>query len=188
MENCVKNELRNIVNSSYPYKGKILDLRVDNVLSPSGKEMVREVVEHKNAVAILAVDKDGKICLVSQYRHAIDAEILEIPAGLIEKGEAPETAAIRELQEEIGCKPGKIVKMFDFYTSPGYSTELITLFYAHELSHSKLPEDDDEFIKVVRCTTEEIYCKIKSHEIIDSKTIAACAWYGIMSGSRNDIS
>jgi ADP-ribose pyrophosphatase len=187
MPNNGKNELRNILSTSYPYKGRILDLRVDNVLFPSGKEMIREVVEHKNAVAVLAIDNDGKICLVSQYRHAIDAEILEIPAGLIENGEEPETAAVRELQEEIGCKPGKIEKIFDFYTSPGYSTELITLFYAYELSHSKLPEDDDEFIKVLRYMPEEIYRKIQLRKIVDSKTIAACAWYSIMV-SNNDLS
>ena len=114
MKEITDDQLRDIVKSEYPYKGHVLDLRIDHVKFPSGKVKVREVVEHKSAVAMFAVNGRGEICLVSQYRHAVDQNILEIPAGIIEPGENPEDAASRELQEEIGCKPGRLVKISDF--------------------------------------------------------------------------
>jgi ADP-ribose pyrophosphatase len=173
----VKNALRNIVGQEYPYKGRILDLRIDTVLFPSGSRKVREVVEHKPAVALIAVDNEGKMILVSQYRHAVDAEILEIPAGIIEEGEKPEYTAVRELQEETGLKPAKVEHLADFWTSPGYSTELIYLYFVSDFTNSKLPEDDDEFIKVKRFTSQEIADMIRSGKIRDGKTIMAYYWY-----------
>ena len=171
------NPLRNIIKAEYIYRGHILDLRVDHVKFPSGKLKVREVVEHKNAVALLAVNEAGKVCFISQYRHAIDSDILEIPAGLIETGEDPDQTAIRELQEEIGYKPAKLIRVMDFYSTPGFSTETIILYYASDLSLSKLPEDDDEFIDVYWFTPEEILEKIAAGKIKDSKTLLAFYWY-----------
>ena len=172
-----KNVLRNIVGQEYPYKGRVLDLRIDTVLFPSGSRKVREVVEHRPAVALIAVDEEGKIILVSQYRHAVDEEILEIPAGIIEPGEAPEYTAVRELQEETGLKPAKVEYIADFWTSPGYSTELIYLYYASGFTNSKLPEDDDEYIKVKRFTADEVAELIKTGKVRDGKTIMAYYWY-----------
>ncbi|MDO5563216.1 MAG: NUDIX hydrolase [Synergistaceae bacterium] len=176
-ENNSVNPLRNIVKTEYPYKGHILDLRVDHVKFPSGSLKVREVVEHRSAVALLAVNEAGKICLVSQYRHAIDADILEIPAGLVEAGEDPDRTAVRELQEETGFKPSKLIRVMDFYSTPGFSTEAIILYYASNLSVSKLPEDDDEFIDVFWFTPAEIAKKISDGKIKDSKTLLAYYWY-----------
>ena len=82
-----KNPLRNILKSEFPYKGHIIDVRVDTVKFPSGAEKLREVVLHSPAVAMLAEDADGGIFLVKQYRHAVDEEIYEIPAGLVEEGD-----------------------------------------------------------------------------------------------------
>ena len=172
-----RNALRNITGQRYPYKGRVLDLRVDTVLFPSGSEKVREVVEHRPAVALLPVDSDGRIILVSQYRHAVDEDILEIPAGLIEDGEDPMETAIRELQEETGYRPAHVELVTEFYTSPGYSTELIYLYYVTDFIKSKLPEDDDEYIKVKSFTVEEITALIKDGRIHDGKTIMACYWY-----------
>ena len=121
-----KNPLRNIVKSEFPYKGRIVDVRVDTVKFPSGSEKIREVVLHKPAVAMLAEDEDGGIYLVKQYRHAIDEEIYEIPAGIVEEGEDPAEAAARELQEEIGRRPGRLEKIAELYSSPGFTTEKIT--------------------------------------------------------------
>ena len=171
------NILRNIVGQEYPYKGRVLDLRIDTVLFPSGSKKVREVVEHRPAVALIAVDEDGKIILVSQYRHAVDEEILEIPAGIIEAGEKPEYTAVREMQEETGLKPAKVEHIADFWTSPGYSTELIYLYYVSDFTNSKLPEDDDEYIKVKRCTVDEVAGLIKTGKVRDGKTIMAYYWY-----------
>lgn len=177
MTEIIENKLRNIVDSSYPYKGHILDLRIDRVKFPSGKVKVREVVEHKSAVAMLAVNDDGKICLVSQYRHAVDRDVLEIPAGIIEKNEDPKNAAERELQEEIGYKPGAILKISELYTSPGYSTERIILYYTYDLTLSKLPEDDDEYIDVHWVSLDEFEKYIACGKIDDGKTMLAYYWY-----------
>ena len=177
MAEVTSKELRNIVKSEYPYKGKILDLRVDSVKFPSGSVKIREVVEHKSAVAILPVSSDGKICLISQYRHAVDLDIYEIPAGLAEEGEESKETALRELREEIGYTASSIVKIADFISSPGYSTEKITLFYAHDLSESKLPEDDDEYITAHWLTCDEVEKMISDGTINDGKTIMAYYWY-----------
>lgn len=171
-----KNPLRNILKSEFPYKGRIVDIRVDTVKFPSGAEKIREVVLHKPAVAMLAEDADGGIFLVKQYRHAVDEEIYEIPAGLVEEGEAPEQTAARELQEEIGRMPGRMEKIAELYSSPGFTTEKVTMFYATELSDSKLPEDDDEYIKVCKFSPAALAALVAEGGVKDGKTLAAYYW------------
>lgn len=176
-EGKTKNPLRNIVKSVIKYKGHILDLCVDTVKFPSGVEKEREVVLHSSAVAILPVNEKGEILLVKQYRHAVDEEILEIPAGLVERGENPRDAAMRELQEEIGYKPDHLEEIAQFYSSPGFCTERIIVYYAWDLMHSKLPEDDDEFIKVKAFAPEELDKLVAARQIKDGKTLMAYFWY-----------
>lgn len=171
-----KNPLRNILKSEFPYKGHIIDVRVDTVKFPSGAEKLREVVLHSPAVAMLAEDADGGVFLVRQYRHAVDEEIYEIPAGLVEAGESAEETAARELQEEIGRRPGRLEKIAELYSSPGFTTEKITMFYATELSDSKLPEDDDEYIKVRKFSPAELASLVAEGGVKDGKTLAAYYW------------
>ena len=171
-----KNPLRNILKSEFPYKGHIIDVRVDTVKFPSGAEKLREVVLHSPAVAMLAEDAEGGIFLVKQYRHAVDEEIYEIPAGLVEEGESPEETAARELQEEIGRRPGRMERIAELYSSPGFTTEKITMFYATELSDSKLPEDDDEYIKVRKFSPAELAALVADGGVKDGKTLAAYYW------------
>lgn len=172
-----KNPLRNILKSEFPYRGRIVDVRVDTVKFPSGSEKIREVVLHKPAVAMLAEDADGGIFLVKQYRHAVDEEIYEIPAGIVEDGESAEETAERELQEEIGRRPGRLEKIAELYSSPGFTTEKITMFYAAELSDSKLPEDDDEYIKVRKFSPAQFAALVAEGCVKDGKTLAAYYWY-----------
>lgn len=171
------NILRNIIHSEEKYKGRILDLRIDTVRFPSGSDKVREVIVHKSAAAILPVNDRGELLLVKQYRHAVDEDIYEIPAGLTEEGEDVQESAVRELQEEIGFRPGHIEKVAEFFSSPGYCTEKITLFYADKLESSKLPEDDDEYIKVCPFTPEDALKMAKDGRIKDGKTLMAIYWY-----------
>lgn len=159
------------------YTGRILNLRVDEVELPSGRSAVREVVEHAPAVGILPVMEDGSILLVRQFRYAVGELMLEIPAGLLEGGEPPEEAARRELQEEIGYYPGRLRKISAIYNSPGFCTELMHLYLATELRPSKLQEDDDEFISVVRVKSEEIPPLLTGGELRDAKTLAALSWW-----------
>lgn len=173
----MENFLRNIIRSEEKYKGRIMDLRIDTVRFPSGKDKVREVVVHKPAVAVLPVNDRGELLLIKQYRHAVDEDIYEIPAGLTEEHEDARESAVRELQEEIGFRPEHMEKVAEFYSSPGYCTEKITLFYSDKLESSKLPEDDDEFIKVCPFSPEEAMRMTKDGRIKDGKTLMAVYWY-----------
>ncbi len=159
------------------YTGRILNLRVDDVELPSGKRTIREVVEHAPAVGILAVREDGKALLVRQYRYAVGEDMLEIPAGIVEKDEPFDETARRELQEEVGFFPEHLMKICSVYNSPGFCTELMELYYATDLRPSKLKEDDDEFISVVPVDREDVAALISGGRIRDAKTLAALSWW-----------
>lgn len=169
--------LRNIVGEKTVYHGAIIDVRVDEVKFPSGQIKNREVVLHRQAVAIIAADADGSLYLVSQYRHAVDEDLLEVPAGIVEEGEDPRDAAIRELQEEIGHKPGSIEEIFTLYTAPDFSNEEVIFYYAYDLTKSELPQDEDEFIEVKKYNQAELDRLIESGALKDGKTMIALYWY-----------
>ncbi|MDO4218761.1 MAG: NUDIX hydrolase [Synergistaceae bacterium] len=168
--------LRNIIETKKIYSGHILDLIVDRVKFPSGQIHDREVVLHKSAVAILPINDKGNFLLIKQYRHAVDEDILEIPAGLCEAGENPEESAMRELEEEIGyC--GDLERVAETYSSPGFCTEKITIFLARNLKPKTLPCDDDEYITVFEYRPDQIETMIADGTIKDVKTIAAWGCY-----------
>ncbi|MBQ7196836.1 MAG: NUDIX hydrolase [Synergistaceae bacterium] len=158
------------------FDGKILNLRCDKVRTPSGHIASREVVEHKSAVGMLAVTDRKTVLLVRQYRYAVHEATLEVCAGLIEEGEAPAQAAEREMQEELNVKARNLYRIGDFYASPGFCTELFTLFVADGLEKSSLPQDEDENVSVVEISFEDIPIMIKNGKIRDSKTFAALSW------------
>ena len=158
------------------FDGKILSLRCDNVRTPSGRIASREVVEHKSAVGMLAVTDRKSVLLVRQYRYAVHEATLEICAGLVEKGEDPAQAAEREMQEELNVKAKNLYRIGDFYASPGFCTELFTLFLADGLEESSLPQDEDENVSVVEISFDDIPNMIKNGKIRDSKTFAALSW------------
>jgi ADP-ribose pyrophosphatase len=159
------------------YEGLILNLRLDEVRLPTGRIALREIVEHRPAVAMLPVRQDGVVLLIRQYRDAIRKEILEIPAGILNTGESPLEAARRELQEEIGYDAGTLEEWGSFFTSPGFSDEKVTLFFATDLVESRLEPDEDEFIHVVPVKREDIPVLLASGRVEDAKTVAALAWY-----------
>ncbi len=158
------------------FDGKILNLRCDKVRTPSGHIASREVVEHKSAVGMLAVTDRKTVLLVRQYRYAVHEATLEVCAGLIEEGEDPAQAAEREMQEELNVKARNLYRIGDFYASPGFCTELFTLFVADGLEKSSLPQDEDENVSVVEISFEDIPIMIKNGKIRDSKTFAALSW------------
>jgi len=165
------------ISSRYVYKGHNIRLRVDGVVLPSGKETVREVIEHNGAVAIVAIDEAKNVLLVRQFRHAANKELLEIPAGGIDLGETPEETAHREMQEETGYAPGKLEALGGFYSAPGYASEYLHLFLATELAPARLIADDTEEIKVVKMPLVEAVELIHKGGIQDAKSIAGLLYY-----------
>lgn len=115
------------------FEGKIISVQVDTVQLPNGEQSTRELVKHPGAVAVIPVTKDGKIIMVRQFRKALEKEIIEIPAGKLELGEAPEVTAIRELEEETGYTTKQLQYVQSFYTSPGFADEIIYLYYTDQL-------------------------------------------------------
>jgi len=159
--------------SSQPvYEGRAVRLRVDTVQMPSGRETTREIVEHGDCVAIIAIDTDDNVLLVNQFRKPVEKELLEIPAGGIEPDEDPVTAVRRELQEEIGCLPKKVERLGGFYSSPGYCTEYLHLYLATDLIASQLYAEDTESIRLTRVPVSQIPSLIASGTICDAKSIA----------------
>ncbi|MCD7854674.1 MAG: NUDIX hydrolase [Clostridiales bacterium] len=159
------------------FKGKILDIKVDTVLLPNGNTTTREVVIHNDAAAMVAVDDEGKILFVTQYRHAIGQDLLEIPAGILEEGEDPQECALRELEEETSYKAGKIRHLTSFHTSAGCSNEVLHIYLCTELTKGSYNYDEYEFLTDSRLTLDEAMSKILSGEITDSKTIIGILMY-----------
>lgn len=155
------------------YKGKIIDVNVYDVSLPNGGESKREVAHHPGAVAVIAMTESGKIVLVRQFRKALEKEIYEIPAGKLEQGEAPIETAYRELEEETGYRAKELTEITSFYTSPGFSDEIIYLFEAKQLSKGVAQGDEDEFVEMVEVTLEEAQQMIKTKAIHDAKTVFA---------------
>jgi len=157
------------------YEGDLVNLHVLTIELPDGTQTKREVVQHPGAVAIVPLVRQGdtwEVLLVRQFRTAAMRTMLESPAGTLEPGEAPEPAAARELQDEIGYKPGKLESLGGEYTAPGYTTEFIHLYLATGLTESHLTGDVDEFIEIVRLPLDEVVRRVVAGEIQDGKTIA----------------
>ena len=159
------------VESSYIHRGRRINLRSDRIRAPSGQELIREVVEHPGAVAIVALDAEGQVILVRQYRHAVGRTLLEIPAGTLEPGEDPLECARRELEEETGYAAARWERIAGFYSSPGFCDEYLTIFQATGLSATPTRPDPDEIQGLVCVPLSETPRLIASGEICDSKSI-----------------
>lgn len=155
------------------YEGKIIDVKLDQVSLPNGKTSSRELVFHPGAVAVIALTEEGKIPLVRQYRKPLERDLVEIPAGKLEKGEVPESCAARELEEETGYRPLKMEHVASFYTSPGFSDEIVHLYFTDRLIKGEQQPDEDEFVELLEVTLEEAQDLFRDKEIYDAKTVYA---------------
>jgi len=157
------------------FDGKVIKVRVDDVVLPNGEVSKREIVNHPGAVAIIAVTDEKKIVLVEQYRKALEKEIVEIPAGKLEPGEKPEVTAVRELEEETGYVCDKMEFVTSFYTSPGFADEILYVYKAIGLKkkENKAALDEDEFVELMEVSLEEAVELMKNQRIHDAKTMFA---------------
>ena len=164
------------VKVNYVYRGKIVNLRCDEAALPDGRPCKREMVEHPGGASVLCV-YEGKVALVRQFRYAYQEELLEIPAGKLEKGEDPMLAAKRELEEETGLIAGELKPLFTLYPTPGYTNEKIYIYEALGVTSGKQHLDEGEFLNVVFLPVEEVARMIERGEIRDAKTIVAVQCY-----------
>ncbi|MGD8189112.1 NUDIX hydrolase [Brevibacillus ginsengisoli] len=178
MSEQVNDRLYEKTISSTPiYEGKVIKVKVDEVLLPNGNTSKREIVEHQGAVAVIPLTLDGKLVAVRQFRKPLELSIVEIPAGKLEKGEKPLDCAIRELEEETGYKAGKFEHISSFYTSPGFANELLHLYLATDLTVGEFHPDEDEFVELMHLTLDEAKQLHAEGQICDAKTVMALfAW------------
>ena len=160
-----------VLSSREVYRGKVVNLRVDEISLADGGRATREVVEHPGAVVIVALDAEDRVVMVRQYRHAIKRYLLELPAGGLEPGEAPLETAQRELREEVGAEAAVWTRLGSFFSSPGFANEMLHVFLAEDLRSAPAEPDDDEDIVVVRCKVGEVYKHLD--DIQDAKSLAA---------------
>lgn len=161
-----------VVRRQTKFEGKVIEVLLDEVSMPDGKIHEREVVRHKGAVGVVPIIGD-KVVLVKQYRHPPKEALLEIPAGKLSLDENPEKCAIRELEEETGYKPENLVKLAEFYTTPGYSNEYFYLYLATVFTRGKMNlEGGEEFdLEVSTVLLKDALDMISSGNIKDGKTI-----------------
>lgn len=161
-----------VTQSEIAYHGRLLTIRVDHSRLSNGVECTREVIVHPGAVAMVPLLDADHILMVRQWRAAAACELLEIPAGTLNPGEAPLTCAERELMEEVGYRPRNLTPLCSAYLAPGYSSELLHTFLAEDLVPEKLAEDEDENIEVVTITWDDIEMLLQQGKIADAKSIS----------------
>lgn len=174
---AIREETRvEVVRSEAIYQGRVIQVRKDTIRTAEGKEVERDIVVHGGAVVIVAVLGE-ELLFVRQYRHAAGEELLELVAGGVEPGEDPAETAGRELQEEAGFKAGRLTKLGEIYSAPGFCSELLHLYLAEDLSPSRLPGDDDEEITVERMRLDEAVQAALAGKFRDAKTLAGVLLY-----------
>lgn len=162
-----------MLESREVYRGRILRVREDKVLLPNGRTGTREVVEHPGGVGILALEADGTVLLVRQYRYAFGRTLLEIPAGKREPGEEPFVTARRELWEETGAIAESWTPLGSLIASPGCYDEVLYLYLAQDLHYGATDPDEDEFLAVERMPLDQLARLCLEGEVTDAKTVCA---------------
>ena len=168
------------LQQDYRYRGKIVNLRVDNARLPDGSEALREVIEHPGGVCVAALTEEDELLFVRQYRYPYGEVVCELPAGKLDgKGEDPLSAACRELREETGATAENIVSLGELYPTPGYCDEIIRLYFATGLHFGEAQPDADEFLEVERIPLSEAVRLVMDGTLKDAKTQTAIlkVWY-----------
>jgi ADP-ribose pyrophosphatase len=174
-----------LVASELLHRGRFLEFRIDTVERTGGRRAQRDVAVHPGAVAIVAVDSEGRVLLVRQYRHPAGRSLLEIPAGTLDRDPAsgatedPDAAARRELEEETGYRAAGWERLTDFWTAPGFATERIFLYLATDLAAAgpdRRAPDEDESLELVRLPWREAVAAAERGEIRDAKSLIGISW------------
>lgn len=161
------------LSQEYKYKGRIINLRVDEARLPNGAKATREVIEHPGGVCVAALTDEGELLFVRQFRYPYQEVIPEIPAGKLSPGEDPLECGKRELKEETGAAAAQYEFLGKLYPSPGYCGEIIYMYMATGLTYGEMNPDEDEFLEVERIPLEKAAAMVLDGTITDAKTQAA---------------
>lgn len=164
------NLIEKPMSQDYKYKGKIVNMRVDEALLPNGQTALREVVEHPGGVCIAALTDERELLFVRQFRYPYGEVVCELPAGKLERGEDPLLAGKRELAEETGATAEQYTSLGKLYPTPGYCGEIIHLYLAEGLSFGASNPDEDEFLEAERIPLEKAVQMVLNGELPDAKT------------------
>ena len=164
------------IKSETVYEGTFLILKKDKIILPNGNTSNREWIKHPGAVCCVPILPNGEIVLIRQYRYAVKEEMIEIPSGKLDKNEIPEKCVIRELEEEIGYKAGKLTFLANIHPAVGFTDEKMWLYLAEDLIKTKQSLDADEFLALSPTKLEEAVDMVWSGEITDVKTIIGILW------------
>lgn len=167
------NFIEKTLSKDYKYKGRIINMRVDEILLPDGKNGTREVIEHNGGVCVVPLTDENEIIMVRQYRYPYSEVLLEIPAGKRDGNEKPLICGKRELMEETGATAKEYKFLGELYPTPGYCGEIIYMYAAKGLEFGDKKPDEDEFLETERISLSTLVDMILSGEIKDSKTQTA---------------
>ncbi len=162
-----------ILSGKTVYSGHIFSVELLQVKLPDQRERDYDLVRHPDSVTILPLDRDGGVWFVTQFRVGSGSILLELPAGVLDEGEDPLTAASREIREEIGMAAGHLQLLGSYYLAPGYCSELNHVYLATDLVSSPLKMDEDEFLGVRKVHVDEIDTLVAGGGLQDSKSLAA---------------
>ncbi len=161
------------ISGEEKYRGVIVSVTLDRVELPDGQGAWREVVHHPGGVSVLPIDADGNCYMVRQYRYPVGELVLEIPAGKLDGKEDHMVCTVRELSEETGFTADRFVDLGCYYTSPGYSDEIIHVYLATGLHAGESHLDEGEFLNVEKIPFDELLRLAMDGSIIDAKTVIA---------------
>ena len=162
-----------IVSSRLVHDGRVVRLSIDEVRLPNGNLCTLEIVRHPGAAAVVPLDADGNVHLVRQYRYATGGFLLEVPAGKLDPGEAPEACAVREVEEETGLRAGRLEPLGWLWTTPGFTDEKIWLYLATELLPSAQDLQPDEVLAVEKVPFDEAVSMAARGDLVDAKSALA---------------
>jgi len=166
-----------VYSSRRVFSGRIVNVRVDEIDAPGvGRRREVEVIEHAGGVAIIAQPSPETIVLVKQHRHAVDRDLWEVPAGMIDPGEEPLASARRELIEETGYRAERIAFLWSIYTTPGFCEERIYFYVAEGLTPGESAPDEDEQFELRVWNVADAWALVERDELRDAKTQVALAW------------
>ena len=165
------------LSSEVIFEGRVITLTNDVALLENGETAGREVVHHHGGACILPYFEDGTLCMVRQFRYAMQQELWELPAGKLEKGEDPFLAAQRELEEECGVTAERFINLGVLYPTVGYDSEKIYIWAAKGLKPTSQHLDDGEFLDVAALPFDDVLQMVMTDEIRDSKTVTAMLKY-----------